>query len=102
MGWGLRAREWIHAALGSVLLALAMTWPALRHPTRTLPGDVWDPSLQAWEMAWSGWAVKHDPGRLWQTNAFHGERYAFAYSDTLLGYLPAGLIGDGPQAALLR
>jgi hypothetical protein len=94
--------EWTLAALGSVLLSLVMLWPAMRAPMRTLPGDTWDPSLQAWQLAWSGWAVRHDPGRLWHGNAHFGESWGFAYSDSLLGYLPFGLVGTGPQAALLR
>lgn len=94
--------EWTLAAVGAVLLSVGMTWPVLRDPLHTLPGDYWDPSLQSWEMAWSGFAVTHHPGELWQSNAFHSEQWGFAYSDTLLGYLPAGLIGSGPVAAVLR
>jgi hypothetical protein len=94
--------EWTLVSLGALVLAVIMTWPAMRDPRHTIAGDLWDPSLEAWQMAWAGWAVKHDPGQLWQTNAFHSERYAFAYSDTLLGYLPAGLIGNGMSDALLR
>ena len=88
--------------LGALVLAAVMTWPTLRDPRHTIAGDLWDPSLQAWQMAWSGHAVTHDPGQLWQSNAFHSEHYGFAYSDTLLGYLPAGLLGHGMTAALLR
>jgi len=98
----LLTHEWFLAAVGSIIAALGMTWPAMRHPMSTLPGDTWDTSLQAWQIAWSGWALKHDPSRLWQSNAHFGEQYAFAYSDSLLGYLPAGLIGNGPTAAILR
>ena len=96
------AHEWTLVCLGALVLAVVMTWPVMRDPRHTIAGDLWDPSLEAWQMAWAGWAVKHDPGRLWQTNAFHAERYAFAYSDTLLGYLPAGLLGNGMSDALLR
>jgi hypothetical protein len=96
------AHEWTLVSLGALVLAVIMTWPAMRDPRHTIAGDLWDPSLEAWQMAWAGWAVKHDPGQLWQTNAFHSEQYAFAYSDTLLGYLPAGLIGNGMSDALLR
>jgi hypothetical protein len=94
--------EWTLVAVGAILLALVMTWPTMKDPLRTLPGDLWDPSLLAWELAWGGWAVTHQPGQLWQSNAFHSEQYGFAYSDTLLGYLPAGLVGDGLTAAILR
>lgn len=98
----LARHEWTLAALGSVLLALAMTWPTMRQPTRTLPEDTVDPALQAWQMAWSGHALITNPLQLWHGNGFYPERYSYAFSDTLLGYAPAGLIGAGPEAAILR
>ncbi|MEH0936881.1 hypothetical protein [Micromonospora psammae] len=98
----LAVHEWTLAALGSLLLAVALTWPTLRYPLYTLPQDYWDPSLQAWQMAWSGHILRTDPGMLWQSNAFFPEKDSFAFSDTLLGYAPAGMIGTGPDAALLR
>ena len=105
-GWRRPARwlshEWLLAAIGSVALAVGMTWPLMRDPSRTFASDFWDPSLQAWQVAWSAWTLEHDPGRMWQTNAHFGEVLSFAYSDSLLGYLPAGLIGSGPVAAVLR
>ncbi|MGC5032358.1 hypothetical protein [Micromonospora sp. DT229] len=94
--------EWTLAVLGSLALAVLMTWPTLRYPRHTLPHDYWDPSLQAWQMAWSGQALRTDPAQLWHSNAFFPERWSFAFSDTLLGYAPAGLIGSGPEDALLR
>jgi hypothetical protein len=94
-------RELFSAAVFSVLLSLAMTWPTVRN-LRSFPFDVWDPSLQSWQISWIGWSATHDIGRLWDTNAFLTDRYALAYSDTLLGFLPFGLIGSGPQAAVIR
>jgi hypothetical protein len=94
--------EWTLAALGSVVLAAVMTWPTLRQPTKTIPQDIWDPTLQAWQMAWAGHALKTSPSSLWDANAFYPERYSYAFSDTLLGYAPFGLIGNGPVAAILR
>lgn len=94
--------EWTLATVGSLLLAAALTWPALRQPTRTIPQDIYDPTLQAWQLAWSGHALTHDPGQLWHANAFYPERYSYAFSDTLLGYAPFGMAGVGPVAAVLR
>ncbi|MEH0843042.1 hypothetical protein V6U81_11715 [Micromonospora sp. CPCC 205711] len=94
--------EWTLALLGSLAVAVAMTWPTLRYPLYTLPQDYWDPSLQSWQMAWSGHILRTDPGQLWQSNTFFPETYSFAFSDTLLGYAPAGMIGTGPDAAVLR
>jgi hypothetical protein len=94
--------EWTVAAISSVLLAAVMTWPTLRDPTRTLPKDLQDPPLEAWMMAWSGHAVKTDPTALWHSNTFFPEPYTYAFTDTLFGYFPAGMIGTGQSAAILR
>ncbi|MFY1618483.1 hypothetical protein [Micromonospora sp. WMMD736] len=94
--------EWTLAALASLALAVLMTWPTLRYPRYTLPQDTWDPSLQAWQMAWSGHILLADPARLWQSNTFFPELWSFAFSDTLLGYAPAGMLGSGPEDAVLR
>ncbi|MGC5018860.1 hypothetical protein [Micromonospora sp. DT47] len=94
--------EWTLAAFGALALAVALTWPTLRYPLYTLPQDYWDPSLQSWQMAWSGHILRTNPGQLWQSNTFFPEAYSFAFSDTLLGYAPVGMIGTGPDAAVLR
>lgn len=94
--------EWTLAAVGALLLAVAMTWPTLRYPLHTIPQDIGDPTLVAWMMSWSGHILQTDPNQLWHANAFYPERYSFAFSDTLLGYAPAGLVGSGPAAAILR
>jgi hypothetical protein len=94
--------EWTLASLASLLLAVAMTWPALGDPTRTIPQDYWDPTLQAWQMAWSGHILLTDPTQLFHSNTFYPEQWSFAFSDMLLGYAPFGMLGTGPQAAVLR
>ncbi|MFG3580845.1 hypothetical protein [Micromonospora chersina] len=94
--------EWTLAAVASLALAVLMTWPTLRYPRYTLPQDYWDPSLQSWQLAWSGHILLTDPGQLWSSNTFFPEPWSFAFSDTLLGYAPAGMIGVGPEDALLR
>jgi hypothetical protein len=53
-------------------------------------------------MAWSGHILTTDPAQLWHANAFYPDRYSFAFSDTLLGYAPVGMLGEGPRAALVR
>jgi hypothetical protein len=53
-------------------------------------------------MAWAGHAITHDPLNLWNANAFYPDLYSYTFSDTLLGYFPAGLIGTGPTATVLR
>ncbi len=94
--------EWTLATVASLVLAVLMTWPTLRYPRYTLPQDYWDPSLQSWQMAWSGHILLTDPAQLWHSNTFFPDRWSFAFSDTLLGYAPAGMLGHGPEDALLR
>jgi len=98
----LLVHEWTLASLGALALAVVMTWPTLRDPARTLPHDIWDPSLQAWQVAWAGHILTTDPTQLWHGNVFWPERYSYAFSDSLLGYAPLGMIGEGPAAALVR
>ena len=47
--------------LAALALAVVLTWPTLRHPLYTMPQDIWDPSLQAWQIAWAGHALRTDP-----------------------------------------
>ncbi len=94
--------EWTLAALISMAAAVVMTWPTLRYPRHTIPQDIWDPTLQAWQMSWSGHSLLTDPGRIWHSNAFYPELWTFAFSDSLLGYAPLGMIGEGPVAAIVR
>jgi hypothetical protein len=120
-GPGLRRllrHEWTVATIGSMLLAVAMVWlippyasrlatagarhPDLADPAHTIIGDGGDPAAQAWLVAWNGHAVRHGLRGLWNTNAFHPDTYGLAFTDSLFGYAPAGLIGTGLTAAVLR
>ncbi|WFE25642.1 hypothetical protein O7623_19945 [Solwaraspora sp. WMMD791] len=98
----LLVHEWTLATVATLAVAVVMTWPTLRYPLYTIPQDTFDPTLQAWQMAWSGHILLTDPTQLWRSNTFYPEPWSFAFSDTLLGYAPAGMIGDGPVAAVLR
>ncbi|WP_328463945.1 hypothetical protein OHA21_39360 [Actinoplanes sp. NBC_00393] len=86
---------------GSVL-AVLMTWPTLRYPLHTLPQDLGDPARQAWQISWAGHILATDPIRLWHSNAYYPEALSFGFGDSLLGYAPFALVGDGPAAAVLR
>lgn len=94
--------EWTLAVLGGLLLSVVLTWPTLRDITRTIPQDIGDPTLQAWQIAWGGHILLTDPLQLWHSNTFYPEPYTYAYSDTLLGYAPFAMIGEGPVAAVVR
>ena len=88
--------------LGGLLVAAVLTWPTLKHPASTVPQDVYDPLLIAWELAWGGHALLHDPSALWQANVLFPEPDSFAFTDSLLGYAPLGFFGHGVGAALIR
>ena len=94
--------EYALVTYAALALAAALTWPTLRYPLHTLPQEVGDPARQAWQIAWSGHVLLTHPAQLWQANAYFPVRYSFAFGDSLLGYAPAGMLGDGPLAATLR
>ncbi len=90
------------AALGSVLAALLMHWPLPLHLGRDVPRDLGDPLPQAWQVAWDGHALLHQPLDFFQANVFWPLRNSLAFSDALVGYAPFGAIGSGPHAAIVR
>ncbi|MEU7981934.1 hypothetical protein AB0B63_25810 [Micromonospora sp. NPDC049081] len=102
VSWRVARHEWTLAAVAALLLAVVLTWPTLRDPASTIPQDTGDPTLQAWQVAWGGHALLTNPFQVWHSNTFYPEPYTYAYSDTLLGYAPFGMIGDGPVAAVIR
>ncbi len=53
-------------------------------------------------MAWGGHALGHQPLDFFQSNQFWPLDDTLAFSDALIGYAPAGLIGSGPEAAVSR
>ncbi|MGC5031258.1 hypothetical protein [Micromonospora sp. DT229] len=94
--------EWTLASVAGLLLAVVLTWPTLKNPWTTIPGDLADPTLQTWQVAWAGHALLTDPLAIWHANALYPAMYSYAYTDTLLGYAPAGLFGSGVEAAVFR
>ena len=79
-----------------------MHWPLPLHMGRDIAQDLGDPLVQAWQIAWDGHALAHQPTRLFQANTFWPMPDSLAFSDALIGYAPAGLIGSGPHAAVAR
>lgn len=98
----LRAREVAAVALAGCLLAVAMNWSLASRLDRVVTPNLGDPLLQAWQVAWGGHALIHQPLRYFQSNTFWPERDSLAFSDALIGYAPAGLLGRGAKAALVR
>ena len=79
-----------------------MHWPLPLHLGRDVPRDIGDPLVQAWQVAWGGHALAHQPLDYFQANTFWPLRNSLAFSDALVGYAPAGLVGSGPHAAIVR
>src|SRR4051794_5693056 len=97
-----RRREVLFATLTAAGLALLMHWPLPLHLGRDVPRDLGDPLPQAWQVAWDGHALLHQPLDFFQANVFWPLRNSLAFSDALVGYAPFGTIGSGPHAAIVR
>ncbi len=90
------------AAVVAVALAVLLTWPLVLHPASTVAGDLGDPLYQAWQLAWGGHGLLHQPLHLFDANIGYPLDNTLAFSDSLLGYAASGLVGDGVAAAVLR
>jgi hypothetical protein len=98
----LSRRELLWVALAGLALAVLTSWPLILHlPSRIAP-DLGDPVRTAWQIAWVGHAMLHDPLHLFDANAFYPHPLSLAFSDSLLGYGPAAFFGSGTVAALVR
>ena len=88
----------MRALLIYAVAALAMTWPLAADLTGSLPGDLGDPLLNTWILAWGadhiGAMLTGDPGafaRWWHANIFHPAPLALAYSEHLFPQALAAL-----------
>ena len=98
----LRGAELAWVALAGVALAVLTSWPLVLHlPSRIAP-DLGDPVRTAWQVAWVGHAMLHQPLHVFDSNAFYPHPLSLAFSDSLLGYGPAAFFGSGTVAALVR
>ncbi len=88
--------------LGGIALAILTTWPLVAHMSSRIAPDLGDPVRTAWEIAWVGHAMLHDPLHLFDSNAFYPHPLSLAFSDSLLGYGPTAWFGSGTLAALVR
>ncbi|HWC25097.1 MAG TPA: hypothetical protein VG474_00805 [Solirubrobacteraceae bacterium] len=98
----LGGRELLGVAVAGIALSLALHWPLPLHMGRDIAQDLGDPLVQAWQVAWDGHALRTQPTRLFQANTFWPLPDSLAFSDALVGYAPAGLIGSGARAAVAR
>ena len=84
--------------------SLVVTWPLVLHLGTRLPtvgGNRADPLLETWTLAWGGHALLHDPWRFFDANVFWPLGRTLAFSESLAGLAPLGMIG-GAGAAVLR
>jgi hypothetical protein len=94
--------ELLWVVLGAVALAVLTTWPLVLHMSTRIAPDLGDPVRTAWEVAWVGHALLHNPLHVFDSNAFYPHPLSLAFSDSLLGYGPAAFFGSGTVAALVR
>jgi hypothetical protein len=82
------------------LLALVVTHPLWLHSTNAVPGDIGDPLLNTWIIAWDAHATLTNPLQLFDANVFFPLPSTLAYSEHLFStaalILPLGLASDQP------
>lgn len=98
----LSGRELLLVALTAALVAVIEFWPLILNLGSEIPLDLGDPLPQAWQVAWDGHALLTQPLSFFQSNQFWPLHDTLAFSDALIGYAPAGMIGSGPVAAVAR
>jgi hypothetical protein len=95
-------REGMLVAAAAVVISVVMNWPLILNLGETIPKDLGDPLPQSWQVAWGGHALTSQPLEFFQSNQFWPEKDSLAFGDALIGYAPAGLIGEGPWDAVVR
>jgi hypothetical protein len=95
-------REVGFLVVGACLVSVVMHWPLILHLGQDIPKDLGDPLAQAYQMAWDGHALVHQPLHFFDANQFWPFGDTLAFSDALIGYAPAALVGSGPHAAVVR
>jgi hypothetical protein len=90
------------AVLAGFVISLAFNWEIVRHPRTVVLSGIGDPLLQSWELAWNRHLFSAF-GTFWTSNMFYPAKQNFAFTDSLLGYLPLSfLFGNDQYAAILR
>ncbi|MGH2956925.1 MAG: hypothetical protein ACRDL6_08030, partial [Solirubrobacterales bacterium] len=95
-------RELLLVVFAACLAAVVMHWPLVLNLGDEIPKDLGDPLPQAWQVAWGGHALANQPLEFFQSNQFWPVDDSLAFGDALIGYAPAGLIGEGPHDAVVR
>ncbi len=80
-----RRAEAIRVVLGFACLAVLLTWPLAAHVRTRVPGDLGDPLLTAWTLAWDADRLLHGLRGVFDAPNFFPYRHTLLYSDHLLG-----------------
>jgi hypothetical protein len=94
------AKEGTLVVFVGLAISAIFNWRIVLHPKGVVMGDIGDPLLQAWELAWNQHLFSS--GDFWTANMFYPAKDNFAFTDSLLGYLPLSMFGDGTYAAIVR
>src|SRR5258707_1105148 len=70
---------------GLTAVAVAATYPLIRHLTTHLPNDLGDPVLVAWTLGWDAAAMGRGVTGIFDAPSFFPYLHTLAYSDHLLG-----------------
>jgi hypothetical protein len=70
---------------GLTLVAIAATYPLIRHMTTHLPGDLGDPVLVTWILAWDANAFRHGVTRIFDAPSFFPYLHTLVYSEHMFG-----------------
>src|SRR5882672_1220455 len=70
---------------GLTAVAVAVTYPLVRHITTHVPNDLGDPVLNAWILAWDATAIRQGFSHFWDAPSYFPYLRTLAYSDHLLG-----------------
>jgi hypothetical protein len=101
IGWFF-SREGTLAVLAGLVISAAFNWQAVLHPRSLIIPGVGDPYEDMWQLSWlHHWVLTG--GDFWTANYYYPSVNNFAFTDSLLGYLPLSMFfGDGQYNAALR
>ena len=101
IGWFF-SREGTLVVIAGFVISAAFNWQLLLHPKSADITGVGDPLEDMWQLSWlHHWVVAG--GDLWTANYYFPSTNNFAFTDSLLGYLPLSILfGDGQYNAILR
>lgn len=70
---------------GLTAVAVAATYPLVRHITTHLPNDLVDPVLVAWILAWDADAIRHGVSQIFNAPSFFPYMHTLVYSEHMIG-----------------